>query len=131
MEQYFTQIQTRRLQVNTTRYGYTEVELTESSSIEELMNHRWDWSDFRAFVTGAGGENQMWKILWITRNTLMWAEDATTLMGDDFLNNYAIQRATFTTRSSDRSVLVLAKPRTSALLPANVSLLFWQSLIPI
>jgi hypothetical protein len=63
MEQSFTP--TRRLKQNPTRCGYTEVELAESSSIEELMNLRWDWSAFWAFVTGDEGE--MWKVLWMQR----------------------------------------------------------------
>jgi hypothetical protein len=52
MEHFFAPI--RRLQDDPTPHGYTEVELDES--IVAFMNHGWDWSDFRAFVTGDEGE---------------------------------------------------------------------------
>jgi hypothetical protein len=124
MEHFFTP--TRRLQEDPRPRGYTEVDLAVPT--EAFMNHRWDWSDFRTFVTGAGDENQMWKVLWITEDTLIWAEDVNTSMGDNFLINHGIQRATFTTLSGERSVLVLAKLRsTSTSLPPSASHIFWHA----
>jgi hypothetical protein len=129
MEHFFTPSAQRLQEISPTSpalRGYTEVELTQP--IEAFINHPWDWSDFRAFVTDTVDGNQMWKIMWLTEDTLIWVENVNTSMGDDFLSHYAIQRATFTTLlSSERSVLVLAKPRMSSSLPASVSRIFWHA----
>jgi hypothetical protein len=130
MEQFFTP--TQRLQeispTSPAPRGYTEVELTQP--IEAFSNHPWDWSDFRAFATDAVDGNQMWKIMWLTEDTLIWVENVNTSMGDDFLRHHAIQRATFTSLlNSERSVLVLAKPRMSSSLPASVSRIFRHAVI--
>ena len=46
----------------------------------------WDWSDFKAYFTG--GERAMWKVLWITEDTLICVEDEYSEMDfDKFINN--------------------------------------------
>jgi hypothetical protein len=121
MEHFFTQ--SRHLEEAPTPYGYTEMEL--AVPIQAFMNHRWDWSDFKAFATGDG--NQMCKVMWITKDTLIWAEDVNSSMGQDFLRKYAIQRATFTTLSGERHALFLAKKRNSPSLPASATSIFWRA----
>jgi hypothetical protein len=127
MEQYFTPA--RRLQETLKPHGYTEVELAASTSIEAFMNHRWDWSDFWAFLTTGddeGGEDGMWKVLWIAEDTLMWAEKENSRMTMDLTYKYATQRVKFTVPSGETHVLVLAK-RSSQAEPVGGSSIFWRA----
>jgi hypothetical protein len=117
MERYFTP--TRRLQEDPTPHGYTEVELAASTSIEAFMNHRWDYSDFWAFV--AGEEGEIWKVLWIAEDTLIWAEKENSRMGNDLMSTYATQRVKFTVASGQTHVLVLTKHVSHVLLLAHIS----------
>jgi hypothetical protein len=64
MENFFTPAQ--RLAIEP--LDCTDVQL--AVSIETFLNHRWDWSAFYAFATDIEGE--MWKLLWITEETLIW-----------------------------------------------------------
>jgi hypothetical protein len=93
MERFFTP--TRRLPVGPV--GYTEVELTLST--EAFLNQRWDWSDVHTFATGGEG-GEMWKILWMAEDAFMCVED-TNAVGNNLLELYSIQRATFTATSGE------------------------------
>jgi hypothetical protein len=120
MERFFTPTQRFRVEP----LDYSEVQL--AVSMEVFMNHRWDWSDFRAFATGDEGE--MWKVLWITNDTCIWVEDDNTAVGNDTLGlNCAIQRATFTATSGETHVLVLAVIPGCSLLSAGASGVFWHA----
>jgi hypothetical protein len=100
---------------------YTEVQL--AVSIEAFLNNSWDWSDFRAYFTGDGGD--MGRIKWVTAKTYIWIEDNNTRLVFD--RSLALQRATFTTRSGETHDLVLAKRRNSGSLFAGVSRVFWHA----
>jgi hypothetical protein len=129
MEQFF--VPSRRPRIEP--HGYTEVML--AVSVEAFLNHRWEWSDFRAFATGTGGE--MRKIIMIIdvagiiEDTFIWVEDGNTRMELDELNHNAIQCATFTTPSGDTYALFLARAGSPALEPALVSAgaysVFWRA----
>jgi hypothetical protein len=69
-------------------------------------------------------ENEMWKVMWITEDTFIWAEDENYSMGHDFLSSYEIQRVTFTTLNSEKHLLLLAKDRSSASPPVGASSVF-------
>jgi hypothetical protein len=104
-------------------HGYTEVEL--AVSIEALLNHSWDWSDFRAFSTGDEGE--MGKIVWITEDTFFWIEETNNEVDfDDLKHRYEIQRATFTATSGETHDLVLANYRNSRSLSTGAFSVFWH-----
>jgi hypothetical protein len=124
MEQYFTP--TRRLQEDPTaapaHHGYTEAELT-ADSMEAFMNHRWDWSDFRAFVTGDEGE------MWIAKDTLIRAEKGNAMMGNELHFHFVAQRAQFKLNSGETHVLVPAKRSShiSSSLKDGASSLFWNA----
>jgi hypothetical protein len=123
MEDCFTPSRRRQERHGNMFAGYTEVKLTVS--IEAFMNHRWDWSDFQAFVTGDEGER--WKVLWITENTCICVEDEDTFFGYDE-EDYAILRASFTTTSGERYDMVLAMKGTdTASLSAEASCVFWHA----
>jgi hypothetical protein len=141
MEQYFTPIlpANRRLNVHSTRHGYTEVELAKSTSVDEFMNYGWDFSDFWAFVAG-DDEGEMWKIMWITEGTLIWPEketlglpprigmasgrDTNSGMAKELLKYYIIQRAQFTLKSGETYKLLLGKHIS---LPVGGSRIFWHA----
>jgi hypothetical protein len=126
MEDFFTP--SRRLQ---DLYGdindeYTEVHL--SVSVETFLNHSWDWSDLCAFATD--DEAAMWKIMWITGDTMIWVEDENTPMNFEHIleDEYQIWRAAFTATSGETRVLVLATDMESASLSAQASSFFWHAL---
>jgi hypothetical protein len=118
MEEFFTP--SRRLALETV--PYTEVQL--AVSIEAFMNHSWDWSAFFAFATDDDGE--MWKILWITEDTLIWVEDEFAQLVFEEMEYYAFQRASFTAASGETHTLVLAMKRESSFLSAGASSAFWH-----
>jgi hypothetical protein len=106
--------------------GYTEVQL--AVSIEAFMNHPWDWSAFFAFATNDEGD--MWKLMWITEDMMVWVEDENTRMDFEYLfqNGYQIGRAAFTAINGETHVLALAKNTQSFPLSAEVSSVFWHAL---
>jgi hypothetical protein len=103
-------------------HGYNEVEL--AVSIEVFLNHRSDWSDFRAFSTGDEGE--MGKLIWITEDTFFWIKEDNNEEEFEKLERYAIQRAIFTASSGETHHLVLAKFRDHRSLSAGAFSLFWH-----
>jgi hypothetical protein len=103
-------------------HGYTEVEL--AVSIEEFLNYRSDWSDFRPLSTGY--EDEMGKLIWIIEDTFFWIKEDNTEVDFDWLEQYVVQRATFTASSGETHVLVLAKFRTSTSLSAIAFSVFWH-----
>jgi hypothetical protein len=129
MEHFFTpnpRIQDRHEFTCHERVRYTEGQL--AVSIEEFMNHRWNWSDFRAFVTGDEGE--MSKLLWIPEDTLIWVEDENARMTfeqSDVMEGYAFHHATLTAPSGETHFLCLAMDRQSSSLSAGASRLFWHA----
>jgi hypothetical protein len=104
--------------------GYTGVQL--AVSIEALLNHPWDWSDLYAFATDDEGE--MWKFLWITKDTMIWVQDENT--GVDFGLLHQLSRvtfaATFTATSGETHTLFIAKKMQSAPLSAEACSVFWH-----
>jgi hypothetical protein len=126
MEHFFTP--TRRLQdrhdyMFDEPLGYTEVQI--AVSIEAFMNHRWDWLAFHAFATDIEGE--MWKLMWITEDTLIWVEDENNELDLEEMVDYAIQRTTFTATSGETHELVLATDKESASLSVGASSVFWHA----
>jgi hypothetical protein len=103
---------------------YTEVRL--AVSVEEFLNHSWDWSALKAFFTGDEGE--MWKIMWITEGTFIWLEDENTGVHVDLLEDYVIQGVTFTAPSGETYELSIARNIESASLSAGASSIFWHAM---
>jgi hypothetical protein len=118
MEHLFTPTQRLPAEI----FGYTEVQL--AVPIEAFLNHRWDWSDFRAFL--AGDEGEMEKIIWITEDTFFWVEDENTQVGFDQVHTDGIQRATFTTTSGETHILILAKAGATATVNGAFNV-FWHA----
>jgi hypothetical protein len=110
MEHFFTPAEPAQDCYECIPSGYDEVHL--AVPIETFLNHRWDWSDFRAFATG-GDEGGMGKILWIAEDTFCWVENENPAMEYDLYDRHHgdcdLQRAAFTTPSGERHALVLAK----------------------
>jgi hypothetical protein len=129
MEHFFTP--TRRLRDRHDNYisdemtGYTQVQL--AVSIEAFMNHRWNWSDFQAFVTG-DEQGEMGKILWITEHAFIWVEDENTALEFYLLHNHTLrEHASFTAPSGETHVLCFAKVYGSPPLSAGASSVFWHA----
>jgi hypothetical protein len=120
MEHFFTPT-IRRLSIE-----HPEVKL--AVSIEAFINYSWDWSDLREFAT-AGDEGERRSILWIAEDTFLCVEGENTLVLYDLLEEYAIQRATFTAANGDTHELALATDRASSpSLSAGASSVFWHAL---
>jgi hypothetical protein len=98
------------------------------------MNHSWDWSDLYAFVT-AGDEGERRRILWIEDDTFLCVEDESTEVEAAELDDYVIQRATFTAPSGETHELVLGmdtesdseSDTESPSLSAGASSVFWHA----
>jgi hypothetical protein len=126
MEHFFTP--TRRLQhwypdISDEPLDYTEVQL--AGPIEAFLNHRWDWSDFLAFL---GDEGETFKILWITDDTFICVEDGNHAVESTALvEDYDIQCALFMAKNGETHVLVLAKIDVFASLSAAASSIFWHA----
>jgi hypothetical protein len=121
MEHFFTPA--RRLW---DQYGFDDTGVKLTVSIEAFLNHRWDWLEFQAFIKGDEGE--IWKILWITEDSLIWVEDENNRMDSDLLEDYGSQqRAPLTAPSGEIHELVLAICRESESVPAGASSVFWHA----
>lgn len=90
------------------------------------MKHRWDWSEFQAFLSCY--EFEVGKITWITDDTFMWVEDDNN--GVDFgqLGGEYAYFATFTVPSDETHILILATLGNSASQSAGSCSVFWHAL---
>jgi hypothetical protein len=128
MEQFFTP--TRRIQdwYDSIREPLAYAEVRLAVSIKALMNHSWDWLDLYESLNG--DEDVMWKILWITKGTLLYFEDENNApVESDEFDELVLQKAYFTAPSGETHRLVLAKGMVSPSLPAAVSSIFWHAVL--
>jgi hypothetical protein len=72
-------------------------------------------------------EGEMWKLLWITEDTLIWVEDENNELDLEEMVDYAIQRTTFTATSGKTHELILAIEKESMSLSVGASSVFWRA----
>jgi hypothetical protein len=127
MEQFFSP--TRRLQdqlPTEESFEYEELdeleELELAVPVEEFLNHRWDWSDFRAFVMGG----EMPTIVWIAEDSFLWVTDDHTSEIFRGVKHLSV-KLTAANGAKDTLFLVKRSSHSSPSLLFGASSIFWHA----
>jgi hypothetical protein len=106
-------------------FEYTEVKL--AVPVEDFLSYRWDWKDFRAFLTGGVTP----KIMWITENTYLAIFDENRnvfWLDDDGVTISGGVEATFQETSGQKQTLILSNAHEDIPLSTGACNVFWRAL---
>jgi hypothetical protein len=109
MEQFFehTERYQELLEESTHRdapFEYTEVQLTETVTVEDFLVYYWDWKELRAFLTGGVTP----KIFWITETGFLVVVDSGNRFPWTYLTSHSIISAKIRATSGQEQTLMLA-----------------------